>query len=366
MKTLALVGLLTLVPVATVDAQQILLGVGSGVGDLSSNLFQITGYDTAPSAVDLGETGVVLSDVAVDPVTGKVYAIDLAGPNTLYSVNSATAAVTAIGTTGSTVIMNALEFDTAGTLYGWGNLVGDLFTIDVNSGLATKVGATGGLSAGDLTFDLDGSIFGASTTGLYRIDPATGIGAFVGPFGVLDIFGIEIDQDGRLFGFRSANSGNFAEAYSINKGTGAATLIGTVANMSTLGLYGVSFTKQCGFTKYGAGVATAQTMKSQWRIGAPPNHVNGTLTVVGGTPSGSALLLIGLQPASIVVGSNTVLVDLSPGGFFTTTVPLGPTGVVAFPLSAQLPTLAGTPLYVQALDFVGPQTSNGLRMSFCP
>ncbi|MFG0316760.1 MAG: DUF6923 family protein, partial [Planctomycetota bacterium JB042] len=135
---------------ATATGQQVLYGVGSSVGDGSSNLYRISSYGSAPTAIDLGETGIVLSDVAVHPVTGKLYALDLATGNTLYEVNPTTAALTSIGPTGLPTWINALEFDAAGTLYGWGDTNGDLSVLDVNTGAATTVGNVGYLSAGDL------------------------------------------------------------------------------------------------------------------------------------------------------------------------------------------------------------------------
>ena len=47
----------------------VLVTVGNGVGDASSNLYRIDHVATTPMAVDLGETGELLLDIDVDPTT---------------------------------------------------------------------------------------------------------------------------------------------------------------------------------------------------------------------------------------------------------------------------------------------------------
>ena len=48
-----------------------LYAVGNGIGDNSSNLYQIDDYASSPQAVSVGETGVLLRDIAVDPISGR-------------------------------------------------------------------------------------------------------------------------------------------------------------------------------------------------------------------------------------------------------------------------------------------------------
>ena len=348
------------------SGQQILYAVGSGDSDQSANLLQIVSYDNAlVSVVDLGELGLQFGDIAIDPVTGKIYATDFTFPGTnLYEISLINGPVL-IGPT-SGLFINALEFDTAGTLYGWGDQ--NFVTIDVGTGAATLVGTTGLTSGGDLACDLDGTMYGCSNDGrLARIDVQTGQSTTIGSHGGgVTLFGLEVDLDGKMYGVRDGGVATDSEIYTVDKQTGQATSIAVIPGSAGLGTWGVSFTQQCGFTAYGDGVAPAQTMSMTWRIGAPPNDQNGTFVLAGGTPNGVALLLVALGPGSTPVDNNTVLVDLSPGQFFTTALPLAPNGVLAFPLSAGNAALSGVPFYVQAIDAAVPSSSNGLRMQFCP
>ena len=90
-----------------------LYAVGSGIGDGTSHLYEIDDYATSPTAVDIGSTSVILPDIAIDPVNDAAYAISFTD---LYSVNLDTGKATKIGALGPTS-MNALTFSATGTLY---------------------------------------------------------------------------------------------------------------------------------------------------------------------------------------------------------------------------------------------------------
>ena len=71
-----------------------LYAVGSGVGDGTSHLYQIDEYAASPTAVDIGSSGTILTDLAIDPLNDAAYAISLTD---LYSVNLNTGEATEIG-----------------------------------------------------------------------------------------------------------------------------------------------------------------------------------------------------------------------------------------------------------------------------
>lgn len=94
---------------------------------------------------------------------------------------------------------------------------GRLGTIDVGTGAVTIVGSMG-VVMWDIAFDPLGNLFGTNGTSLYRIDKSTAVATPVGSLGAT-ITSLVFNPSGALYG-----SGN--SLYSINPGTGAATLIG--------------------------------------------------------------------------------------------------------------------------------------------
>ena len=89
-----------------------------------------------------------LRDIAFDP-KGDLYGV---GFNNLYLINQYTGALTHIGALNVSPGMNALAFDSDGTLYGAHSEEGSLYTIDTTTGGATLVGSGGYTSGGDLVF----------------------------------------------------------------------------------------------------------------------------------------------------------------------------------------------------------------------
>jgi len=134
--------------------------------------------------------------LAADPTAGLFYAVDFDAGNNLVSVTPG-GVITGIGFTG--VDIGGLAFDSLnGILYGVGN--GDLYTIDVATGLATLVGSTGatfGFRVG-LAYDPDtATLFlnGGDNDSLYTVNTATGLATVVGPSsaaGILDIDGLAV------------------------------------------------------------------------------------------------------------------------------------------------------------------------------
>ncbi len=165
----------------------------------------------------------------------NVYDIAFSG-NTLYGIRSSQlfeidpltgAGGSLIGPVGGSV--NALAGAPDGTLYAAGGQ--NLYKVDPNTGAGALVGTFGiGSSSGDLAFADDGTLYAALTTGLAKVDLATGNATLIGGSGFSGIWGLAF-QTGQLYGFTSAGN-----VLAIDTATGATTLIG---NMSASG-YGAA------------------------------------------------------------------------------------------------------------------------------
>ena len=213
-----------------------LYAVGSGVGDGTSHLYQIDDYAASPTAVDIGPSGTILTDLAVDPLNDAAYGISFTD---LYSVNLNTGKAVEIGALGISDT-NALTFSATGTLYAMSADRSDLYTVNLTTGKATVVFDTGFTAYGDLAFETDGSLYLTAPTDLVKIDLSDDTVTDVGSMGV-HLFGLIVDSSGNMYGGEGANGGSTAIMFSVNTMTGAATEIGVIAGASKLGLYGLSF-----------------------------------------------------------------------------------------------------------------------------
>ncbi len=198
----------------------------------SSNLYRIENHATSPEAVNIGDTGLLFWDLAIDPTTELAFGITPGSE--LYSIDLQTGAATLVGETGVSS-QKALDFSSDGILYSWGSGT-DLYEIDPGTGVATFVMDIFFSPAGDLASDpTDGSLYGAANGGiLIRIDLETSQVTVIGSHGLGSIFGLEIDSAGTLF----AGDHLFPEEsrlYVLDKSTAAATLIGPIAGSSELG-----------------------------------------------------------------------------------------------------------------------------------
>jgi len=107
---------------------------------------------------------------------------------------------------------------------------GLLWTIDINTGVATPIGPTGlsGASNGPvgLAFDpVSGDLFGLKNNGgLYSVNTSTGAFTFIGDTGDVDR-GLSFSPAGQLFGFTGGG-----DLYSIDPTTGSETAIGGTGN----------------------------------------------------------------------------------------------------------------------------------------
>jgi DNA-binding beta-propeller fold protein YncE len=169
-------------------------------------------------------------------------------PANLYTINSATATATFVGSLGTfpTGITqpNGLAFDTAGNLYTYDGF--DFYRLDPSTGAFTHIGSLG-ISAleGDLTFDPGRGLFFATDSGsdrLFTINPATGAATVIGPLGPSgrDVSGLALSRDGVLYGLalRDALPDLLV---TIDQTTGLATPVGLTGTNSFSGLAGLAF-----------------------------------------------------------------------------------------------------------------------------
>ena len=138
-----------------------------------------------------------------------------------------------------------------GVLYASGGNTdgGHLYTVDPAAVTATLVGSTGFPNVPGLAFDLNGDLYGAAhvsgpslnANGLIQIDVNTGAGTLVGSFGAVGGFPVRgmnalaVEPfTGTLIGStNAAYDGTTGEMWTIDKTTGAASLLGTLTDMTT-------------------------------------------------------------------------------------------------------------------------------------
>ncbi|MFG0319100.1 MAG: DUF6923 family protein [Planctomycetota bacterium JB042] len=328
---------LLVLALAAADARpaSTLYGIGSSFQDASSNLYRIDDHGGAPKVTDVGETGLWMCDLAVDPTSGRMFGItcaDLGVSTELFELNPSDGSATLVGKLGVS-LQNGLEFDVNGDLWsvGVGGSGAVLHRIDVQTGQATAVGPLGANSGGDLAFGIDGTLWMAGHDALYRVNTGTGAATLVGPFGVADVVGLDVDEDGQLILGRGV-WGGAVELHRVNPTTGAATPIGPVAGSVPVGIGGLSFAGAVGVTYEGDGLG--QVLGIEWTSGPPGAEAKGTITVDGGTPNDVIAILIGLKKLEQPLGNVTLLVD--PTGAVLLTVPLDAQGSVGFPADLDL------------------------------
>jgi hypothetical protein len=114
-----------------------LYAIGDGGGAGSSTLYKIANYATTPTAVVVGPTGLVFPDLAINPITAIGYGVG--EDHYLYTIDLNTGAATKVGPTGTTALITGLDFSPVGTLYAMAIDDTHLFTIDPATGAVTTV-----------------------------------------------------------------------------------------------------------------------------------------------------------------------------------------------------------------------------------
>lgn len=144
-------------------------------------------------------------------------------PQQLARVDAATGRATTFGKAVTGLQVMALEFAPDGTLYAVGDLnaasptFNSFYTVDVKTGEFTRIGTTGVPAPEffmDFAFARDGTLYGASSHALFTIDRQTGTATKVTDFvGGGDIMGLSFDvRQDRLFAtdYKAPNSALYA------------------------------------------------------------------------------------------------------------------------------------------------------------
>ncbi len=209
--------------------------IGFGVSD---RLYRVENYWTTPKAVDLGKTGVRLTDLAITP-SGTAFGITT---TELFKVDLTTGKVSLLKEL-FPHSQNSLEAASDNRLFVWGLGDGVIRTIDLPSLTVKPLVDTGKFGA-DLALAPGGvDLYGATLDGfLLKVDLNTLNVTTIGSFGIVteSLSGLGFDSDGQLYGTRGSNFTGLAEVYRINQCTGKATLVGKIDGAAKFGNGGMA------------------------------------------------------------------------------------------------------------------------------
>jgi hypothetical protein len=203
--------------------------------DVERGTTRVIGPTGQPGSIALAITrnGKAAYSIA-SAVTGFPPGIDGANAQ-LAKVDLETGAATLVGSPmGGNLSVMGMTFAPNGVLYGAGDFdprsptFNSLYTIDLHTGLAIRVGSLGaGPNPTDFimsfAWDSDGNLYGASMTALYRIhrnrttNMATKVVDFVGSSLVM---GIAIDEDGSFYAADFVGPPTFSTIYRVDVETG--------------------------------------------------------------------------------------------------------------------------------------------------
>lgn len=188
----------------------------------------------------IGTTGVV-GGLAYDANTSTLF-LSSTSLDSLWTLNINTGVATLIGSFGNAaVVMHGLEIDDTGQLYGYSTNPANaarFFSIDRNTGLATGISDPGFAGFGSMGYvAATGTMYISDTVGdqLLTINRTTGVVTPIGLFGVAAQVGVGMAYD-PAFGMLAVNNSGTDALYSLNLSTGAATLISNLTSGNMLSL----------------------------------------------------------------------------------------------------------------------------------
>jgi IPTL-CTERM motif len=228
---------------AVVGAQT--LYAASGSNGINGSLYRINPTNAAATLVGpirIGGAPIGLTGLAQSPTNGLMYGITTAdGPNpegALVIVDPFTGNATLVGSLGAATGSD-ISFNSAGVLYVWLGNPRQLATVNLTTGLATPVGASGLASnkGGALAFSPGGTLYlsaAGSSGALDTLSTATGV-ATVGPTmsGAPTADAIDamaFSPSGTLYGINTNRSGSPTTDFlvTINTTTGVVTSVGAL------------------------------------------------------------------------------------------------------------------------------------------
>jgi len=201
-------------------------GAATLVGDITNSgapVSAVPGLAVSPDGTLFGTTSGIANLLKIDAASGAGFSL---GGTTLAS-------------------LEAIAFDLSGVLFGL-TFGGSLVTIDTATVAITTVGSTGSSGWAGMAFDpADGTLFAsrggfaADPDGIYTINPATAVPTKIGDTGLGGATpDLHFDNAGTLFGSKGGG-GSAGDLITINKATAAGTVIGSfgVASVSGLGSF---------------------------------------------------------------------------------------------------------------------------------
>jgi hypothetical protein len=142
------------------------------------------------------------------------------GSSALGILNTTTGQITAIGSTSEA--LGGLAYGPNGVLYGLG-FNGDIYTVNTATAALTLVGATGVVQGSfSLGSTSDNTLYNDSAGVVYTVNPNTGLATQLGSLGFVTGAQIDGDASGNLYIIDNSNH----SLYSVSRSTGATTLIG--------------------------------------------------------------------------------------------------------------------------------------------
>jgi len=181
---------ITPTPTPTATPRQAVLYVASGTFGIVGTLYTV---DPASGLVlttigllnDVNGNNYPMAGLKYNPITGILYgatANSLVNPNSLVTVDPATARVTVIGPFGQVLTDIAID-PTSGIMYGISGFNEKFFTINTTTGQAVQIGSTGigFANGGGFAADGTGALFGISNESFYSFNKTSGMATLVGP-----------------------------------------------------------------------------------------------------------------------------------------------------------------------------------------
>ncbi|MGE3171744.1 MAG: hypothetical protein AB7O97_03900 [Planctomycetota bacterium] len=358
MHTKTLLGLAATAMSCALSAQS-LISVETTNSRAVSRVDRATGVKTVYAAMSTNIS--TCGALAHDWINNVLYAASTSN-DSLYTFDANTGEATLIGAFGdTTIVMHGMEFDSStGTLYGVsGSTNNNLYTLDVNTGAETLVGSTGLSSFTNLCYDVLHDVMYATNSGSdswYSIDRITGAATLIGALnGPTNPNGLAYDlaTDTIYLADNSTDS-----LYTIDRVTGNATLIGSMGSGNVLGLVIIPPTGT--YDVFGAGCAGTAGVPGNVVVATPNVGLNWIVNVTN-LPFDAAIFIYGLSnTTSSLFGPLPFDMGLigAPGCFARVDVAdsfflLGAGGTATF--SALIPddpaTFVGLELFTQALSF---------------
>lgn len=218
------------------------LYVASGTFGSPGSLYtisQTTGalLTTVGPLIDAAGKAYGMTGMKYNPYNGLLYGVTTSSsptsPNYLVTIDPVTARVSPIGPNGAVLTDIAID-PTTGTMYAVSGYNEKFYTVNVTTGLATQSGSTklGYQNGGGLGANSRGAIYGVDNFSTYTYDKITGAGTLVGLDLLVNLVkGADFDPSGVFYGIEGGggtDNNHLRFLVTIDLTTGIATRIGSI------------------------------------------------------------------------------------------------------------------------------------------